>query len=68
MRIDLLEAHGGLYLDHDSFVLRHLDSVRYLVITPTDAELLYGNSSLRIARPDGYWNQVTAPTELLPYP
>eukprot|EP00964_Phaeocystis_antarctica_P103093 scaffold68381_cov33-Phaeocystis_antarctica.AAC.1 len=35
-----------------------------LVITPTDAELLYGNSSLRIARPDGYWNQVTAPTEL----
>ena len=34
MRIDLLEARGGLYLDHDSFVLRHLDSVRYLVITP----------------------------------
>ena len=28
MRLDLLEEHGGLYLDHDSFVLRRLDGVR----------------------------------------
>uniref|UniRef100_A0A7R9UHK5 Uncharacterized protein n=1 Tax=Diacronema lutheri TaxID=2081491 RepID=A0A7R9UHK5_DIALT len=28
MRLDLLEAHGGVYVDHDSFVLRPLDGLR----------------------------------------
>ena len=28
MRIDLLDMHGGMYLDHDTFVLRALDRVQ----------------------------------------
>ena len=28
MRIDLLEEHGGMYVDHDAFVLRSLDELR----------------------------------------
>ena len=34
-----------------------------LVTPPSDAELLYGSSSLRVARPEGYWTKAP-PTEL----
>ena len=34
-----------------------------LLTPPSDAELLYENASLRVARPEGYWNKAP-PTEL----
>lgn len=39
MRLDLLEEYGGLYLDHDSFVLRPLDGVRCTNALPVLAGL-----------------------------
>ena len=42
MRLDLLEEHGGMYVDHDAFVLRSLDDLRHCtaVRTPRPAHPL----------------------------